>query len=66
MKPNQKVLAGHPAVKVAIVQTSPVFFDREATVGKACAKIEEAAREGAQIIVFSEAWVSGYPYWGES
>jgi nitrilase len=65
MKPTQKVLNGQPAVKVAIVQAAPVFLNREATIDKACAKIEEAAREGAQIIVFSEAWISGYPYWGE-
>ena len=66
MRPDQKVLNGRPAVKVAIVQAAPVFFDREATVSKACAKIAEAAGAGAQIIVFSEAWISGYPYWGES
>ena len=65
LRPNQKVLNGRPAVKVAIVQTAPVFFDRDKTLDKACAKIEEAARAGAQIIVFSEAWVSGDPYWGE-
>jgi len=65
MKPTQKVLHGHAAVKVAIVQTAPVFFDRERTLDKACAKIAEAAGQGAQVIVFSEAWVAGYPYWGE-
>jgi hypothetical protein len=65
MKSTQKVLNGHPAVKVAIVQTAPVFFDRQKTIDKACRKIEEAGREGAQIIVFSEAWIAGYPYWGE-
>jgi predicted amidohydrolase len=65
MNPSQKVLNGHPAVKVAIVQAAPVFFNREATIDKACATIAEAAGDGAQIIVFSEAWVSGYPYWGE-
>lgn len=65
MKPTQKILNGHAAVKVAIVQTAPVFFDRERTLDKACTKIAEAAGQGAQIIVFSEAWVAGYPYWGE-
>ena len=53
MKPSQKVLNGHEAVKVALVQTAPVFLDRERTIDKACAKIAESAREGAQIIVFS-------------
>ena len=65
MKPAKKVLNGLPAVKVAIVQTAPVFLDRERTIDKACLKIAEAAAGGAQIVVFSEAWISGYPYWGE-
>lgn len=65
MRPAQKVLGGHPAIKVAVVQTAPVYLDRERTVDKAIAKIAEAGREGANVIVFSEAWISGYPYWGE-
>ena len=65
MKSTQKVLNGHPAVKVAIVQTAPVFFDRPEDDRQGLRKIEEAGREGAQIIVFSEAWIAGYPYWGE-
>ena len=64
MKSTQKVFNGHPAVKVALVQTAPVFFDRQKTIDKACRKIEEAGREGAQVIVFSEPR-AGYPYWGE-
>jgi len=32
MNPSRKVLNGHPAVKVAIVQAAPVFFNREATI----------------------------------
>src|SRR5687768_8298496 len=65
MKPSKKILNGHTSVKVAIVQTAPVFFDRDRTIDKACEKIAEAGRQGAQIIVFSEAWIAGYPYWGE-
>ncbi|CRM80504.1 carbon-nitrogen hydrolase family protein [Pseudomonas sp. 25 R 14] len=65
MKPTKKVLNGHAQVKVAIVQTAPVFLDRDRTIDKACLKIAEAASQGAQIIVFSEAWIAGYPYWGE-
>jgi nitrilase len=65
MTPTRKILNGHASIKVAIVQTAPVFLDRDRTIDKACEKIAEAAREGAQVIVFSETWVTGYPYWGE-
>lgn len=65
MKPAEKVLGGRKAVKVAVVQTPPVFLDREKTIERACEKIAEAAGQGAELIVFPEAWVAGYPYWGE-
>lgn len=48
---------------VASVQASSVFLDREATVEKACRLTEEAARAGARVIVFPEAWIPGYPFW---
>lgn len=65
MQARQKILNGHDSVRVAIVQTPPAFLNREKTIDIACAKIEEAGRGGANVITFSEAWVSGYPYWGE-
>jgi len=34
---------------------------REATVEKVCRTIEEAAQNSARHIVFSEAFISGYP-----
>lgn len=48
---------------VAVVQASPVFVDRDATIAKGVALINEAADHGAQIIVFPEVWVPGYPLW---
>lgn len=62
---HSKVLGGRDHVNVAIVQTAPVFMNLEKSVTKACDKIAEAAAGGAQLIVFSETWLSGYPYWDE-
>ena len=63
--PSKKVLGGRDKVKVAIAQKSPVFMNREASVARACSIIEEAGRSGAQLVVFPEAWLAGYPYWTE-
>jgi nitrilase len=49
------------SVKVAVVQASPVLFDREATVEKACRLIREAAAQNAQLILFPEAFIPAYP-----
>ncbi|MGI6590857.1 MAG: carbon-nitrogen hydrolase family protein [Eggerthellaceae bacterium] len=49
--------------KVAAMQASPVFLDLDATVEKGVKLIEEAARNGAQVVVFPEAFFPGYPYW---
>lgn len=65
MQPAKKVLNGRKEVKVAICQTAPVFFDKARTIDKACAGIAEAAKNGAELVVFSEAFIAGYPYWGE-
>lgn len=50
-------------MKVAVIQAAPVPFDRTATIMKACTAIDDAAKHGAQLAVFPEAFVSGYPYW---
>jgi predicted amidohydrolase len=62
---SKRVLGGHDKVKVAIAQKSPVFMDRAASVARACGIIEETGRNGAQLVVFPEAWLAGYPYWTE-
>jgi nitrilase len=48
-------------VYAAVVQAAPVLFDREATIDKVCRLVKESAKQGAQLVVFPEAFVGGYP-----
>lgn len=48
-------------VKVCLVQDSPVFFDKEKTLQKLEALTHQYASQGAQLIVFPESFVPGYP-----
>ncbi len=50
-------------LKVAITQMAPAWLNREATLAKVIDQIEEAGKEAAQLIVFGEACVPGYPFW---
>ena len=49
--------------RVAIIQKPPAFLDREKTISIAVESIHEAAADGAQLIVFPEAFIPGYPAW---
>jgi nitrilase len=51
------------SVRVAIVQHPPVLLDREATLGLAVNHLHAAADAGANLVVFPEAYVPGYPVW---
>jgi len=48
-------------VKVACVQVEPVVLDREATLDKLERVAAEAAKEGAELVVFPETFVPVYP-----
>ncbi|MCI0521131.1 MAG: carbon-nitrogen hydrolase family protein [Chloroflexi bacterium] len=50
-----------PKVNVAVVQAAPVLFDRDATVEKTCRLTAEAAAQGAELILFPEAFIPAYP-----
>ena len=49
--------------KLAIVQRPPKLLDRAATLADAVRAVEECAAGGAQLVVFPEAYVPGYPVW---
>ena len=54
------------SLKIGLVQEGPVYLDLPASVLRACNYIQRAASEGAEIVVFPESWLSGYPFWVDS
>ncbi|MDH3550065.1 MAG: carbon-nitrogen hydrolase family protein [Gammaproteobacteria bacterium] len=52
-------------LKVGLAQTAPVWLEREATIGKVVAWIDDAAGKGCDLVAFGEALVPGYPFWVE-
>ncbi len=48
-------------VKASVVQAAPVPFERERTLEKVRALSADAAKQGAQLVLFPEAFVSAYP-----
>ena len=51
------------SLKVALAQIAPVWLNKEATLRKVSNAIEEAAQNTAELIVFGEGLVPGYPFW---
>jgi len=50
-----------PLVKAAVVQAAPILFNRGATIEKACRLALEAAEQGANLVLFPEAFIPAYP-----
>jgi nitrilase len=48
-------------VIAAVVQAASVAFDRKKTLVKALDLTRDAAKRGAQLVLFPEAFISGYP-----
>lgn len=56
-------MISHQVFKAAACHASPVYFDVDATVDKSCDLIEEAARNGASLVAFPEAFICSFPVW---
>lgn len=56
-------MKNYPIFKAAACHVSPIYFDLPGTVDKACSLIAEAARNGAQLIAFPEAYICAFPVW---
>ncbi|SFG80449.1 carbon-nitrogen hydrolase family protein [Neptunomonas qingdaonensis] len=48
---------------LAIIQKAPVFLNKEKTIASAASFVKEAAAAGAQLVIFTEAFIPGYPAW---
>jgi len=49
--------------KIAVVQIPPVLLNREKTIEKAVNLVAEVAAEDAELVVFPETFIPGYPIW---
>jgi len=54
-------MTGFETVRIAAVQATPVILDADATIDKAIGLLDQAATDGAQLVVFPECFVSLYP-----
>ncbi len=52
---------GERIVRATVVQAAPVAFDRERTIDRVAELTAEAAADRAELVVFPEAFVPGYP-----
>ncbi|MFN7783352.1 MAG: carbon-nitrogen hydrolase family protein [Lysobacterales bacterium] len=52
-------------LRIALAQIAPVWLDREATLAKVVAAIDQAAVQSARLVAFGEALLPGYPFWVE-
>ncbi len=50
-------------LKVALAQIAPVWLNKVETLCKIETTIQEAAKEKAELVIFGEALLPGYPFW---
>ena len=52
-------------VVIAAVQAAPIYLNLERSLARAIELITEASKRRAQLVVFPEVWLPGYPAWLE-
>ena len=52
---------GRNTCRIALVQAEPAMFDKQACLDKALRFIDKAAAGNAELIVFPELFIPGYP-----
>ena len=50
-------------LKVALCQIAPIWINRTLTLKKVMEYVHQAAKEKAELVVFGEALLPGYPFW---
>lgn len=50
---------------IGLAQMAPVWLDREATIEKMIAMMDEGHAQGCELLVFGEGVLPGYPFWIE-
>ena len=50
-------------IQLAIIQKAPVFLNKQKTIASAVSLVKEAATAGADLVIFTEAFIPGYPAW---
>jgi nitrilase len=59
--PGAETAVGPKLVRVAVVQAAPVLFDARESLQKLADLTADAAKGGAELVVFPEAFIAGYP-----
>jgi nitrilase len=52
---------GSKNVRAAVIQAAPVLFDTPRSLQKLAVLSASAAKQGAELVVFPEAFIGGYP-----
>jgi nitrilase/aliphatic nitrilase len=53
----------YPVLKVAAVQSAPVFLDRDATIDKIAQLVPKVKEMGVELVAFPESYIPTFPVW---